>query len=391
MSEVERRASDASRTGLAKVAMWLSLVLALCGGAYLLFPKRGDAPELLTVKLGDTVFRTEATGRIVPREELFVRSLVSGQLVELRVRPGDAVKKGAHLATVRIVADPVMLGEARAQVRMSEMRLAAASRELARLSPLKPGTALSGKEVAKAEDDERLARTDLEGLKDRLRMIEKGVANSESGRSTHITATIDGVVLATPVAVGDFISDMNAYRDGTTIAVLADMSHLLFKGQIEEAHVGKLSLGMPAVVRVGALPSTTTQGRLAWVSPRATVESASGPNAPSASSSAAVTPLTSSTAGITRFELWIELVNAPSGMRAGYTASAELTLERRTQVPVLEERVLRFDRGKVFARVLGKEGRFEEREIQVGVSDGIKIEIVSGLAPGDKIAAYADP
>jgi len=196
-------------------------------------------------------------------------------------------------------------------------------------------------------------------------------------------------VLAMPVSVGDFVSDMNAYRDGTTIAVLADMSRLMFKGQIEEAYVGKLRMGMPATVRVGALPDLALEGTLSWVAPRATIETTSGAAGAGQGTSNVITPLTASTQGITRFELWVELKDPPAAMRAGYTASAELTLERRVQVPVVEERALRFDRGKVFARVKRGPSLLEEQEVQVGVSDGIKIEIVSGLSAGDRIAVYA--
>lgn len=390
MKEPEHTDPSRDKRGLSPIFMTVVALAALAPLAYFgLKQPKPPAPALLTVSLGDAVFRTEANGRIVPREEVYVRSLVSGQLVDLRVRPGDTVRKGAHLATVRIVADPVMLGEARAQVRLAEMRLAAAARELARVEPLKPGTSLSGREVAKAEDDERLARTDLEGMRERLRLIERGVSGTEDGRSTHVTATVDGVVLATPVAVGDLISDTNSYRDGTIVAVLADMSRLLFKGQIEEAHVGKLVTGMPATVRVGAFPNAPIKGTLSWISPRATVELSGAPSAPSPSTTTTITPLSSSTAGMTRFELWIDLINPTSElMRAGYTASAELTLERKQNVPVVEERALRFDRGKTFARVLRDNTRFEEREVKTGISDGIKVEIVSGLSAGDQIAVF---
>lgn len=343
----------------------------------------------VVVATGDVVYRTQATGRIVPREEVFVRSLVAGQLVELKVRPGDLVKKGDHLATVRIVADPVALNEARSRVQVAEMKLNIARREVERVGPLRSGTALSGKDLARAEDDERIARVELENANQRMRLVAEGASAGRGEKSTRIVATITGTVLATPSSVGDYVSETNSYRDGTTIAILADMTQLLFKGQIEEGYVGKLKLGMAAKVRIGAITGMSFPGKLTWIAPRATIDLGSG--ATPAAQVNTVVPLSASSSGITRFELWIEVQNAPPDVRAGYSAAAELELERKDKVLLVEERALRFDAGKVFARVRMPDGRAVEREVQVGVSDGLQIEIVSGLEMGEKVAVASDP
>jgi HlyD family secretion protein len=190
-------------------------------------------------------------------------------------------------------------------------------------------------------------------------------------------------VLAVPVAIGDVIGDTNPYRDGTTIAVVADMNDLLFKGQIDEAHVGKLQLGMPATVRIGALEDSAVPGTLRWIAPRATVEAA-GPVAPSATASP-VTPLNATSAGITRFELWIKLESPPEHARAGYSATAELTLEERKHVLTIEERALRFEGNKTSCSVLTATGQTESRDLEVGVSDGLEIEVLSGLSEGERV------
>jgi HlyD family secretion protein len=376
--------SRRSRAGLCLA--WL--LVAGCEGSK---PSEADENKLLVVSTGDVVYRTQATGRIVPREEVFVRSLVAGQLVELNVRAGDRVKRGDHIATVRIVADPVTLNEAEAKVRLAETKLSIARREVERVGPLRSGVALSIKDLAHAEDDERLARMELESAKERLRLVAEGASSGRGAKSTRIVAAIGGTVLATPAAVGDYVSETNGYRDGTTLAVLADMSQLLFKGQIEEAYVGKLKLGMDAKVRIGALGGAPFSGKLAWIAPRATIELASGTPASPSSSGNAMVPLTASSAGITRFELWIEVHNAPPDVRAGYSAAAELELERKDNVLVVQERALRFDGGKVFARVKTTDGQAVEREVHVGVSDGLSIEIVSGLEAGDRVAIADEP
>jgi HlyD family secretion protein len=385
-----RTRSPSTRARLLRAATTLLFVLATCVSAAC-GSGAAEAPpaDLVEVRQGEVVHRTNATGRIVPREEVFVRSLVAGQLVELNARPGDVVKAGAHIATIRIVADPVMLGEARAQVQLADAKLARASREHARLAGLKTGTSLSAREAAAAEDDERMASTELAAAKERLRLIAEGVAHPGAGRSTRVTATVAGTVLATPVAVGDFVSDMNSYRDGTTIAVLADMGKLLFKGLIEEAHVGKLKLGMPAEVRVGALPDQVSKGTLSWIAPRASVEQSGAPISAS-STAASVAPLTASTTGITRFEVWVALNELQPGLRAGYTASAELVLDRSNNLPVVPESALRFDQGKAFARVWQNNGKPRERTLTLGVSDGVRVAVRSGLKVGERIAPYPD-
>ena len=394
-SPAEQRASTAplraTAQGSAGVRWWRYVLLAAClaAVAYGLHAwlKGGPvvAPRTSAVTRGELVSQTVATGRIVPREEIFVRSLVAGVLSELTVKPGDVVKRGDQLAVVRVVADPVVLGDARSQVKLAAQRVARAERELTRVRPLTGSVALSGLELAKAEDELRLAGTELGNAEERVRLVSQGASHDRGTRSTRLLAPIDGTVLAMPVAIGDVIGDTNSYRDGTTVAVIADMNKLLFKGQIEEAHVGKLSLGMAARVRIGALSGSETPGVLTWISPRANVEAAGTTINTNSSNAAVISPLTATSSGITRFELWVTLTTPPPGTRAGYSATAELTLDRRSNILVVEERALRFENSKVLAAVVDGNGKVSEREVEIGISDGLKIEIVSGLKEGERL------
>jgi HlyD family secretion protein len=235
--------------------------------------------------------------------------------------------------------------------------------------------------------------TELDSARERERLVKQGAAQREPGtRSTRVVSPIDGTVLAVPVAIGDVIGDTNSYRDGTTVAVVADMSQLLFKGQLEEAHVGKLQLGMLAQVRVGALEGVVAPGKLRWIAPRATVEAAASASASPASGSGngTIAPLTSNSTGITRFELWVELERPPANARAGYSATAELTLDEAKQVTLVEERALEFKGSEVSAHVLNADGTQSERKLQVGISDGLRIEVKTGLRPGERVALPTD-
>jgi HlyD family secretion protein len=361
----------------------LAVFAVLCaayGGVRWWRAPRDDTRDTVLVSRGDIVVTTRVTGRIVPREEVFVRSLVAGVLDELKVRPGDIVRRGDHLATVRVIADPVMLSEARAQVTLAEDRVKRAQRELERVRPSNKNLALSGREIALAEDDQRMARAELQFARERLELVAHGAAAARGARSTRVLATIDGTVLAIPVAVGDVIGDTNSYRDGTTLAVIADMTQLLFKGQVEEAYVGKLKLGMPVEVRIGALDGATTSGTLGWIAPRASVDTGVA-QTPQLS----VAPLGASTAGVTRYEVWIELAQPPAGVRAGYSAAAEFTLDARKGVITLEERALLFEGENAYVQRVTKPGDSERRPVQLGLSDGVRIEVLSGLEPGDRV------
>jgi HlyD family secretion protein len=365
------------------------LVALLLGGALyasrsLLTATPPEPPRTVRVQRGDVVARTLASGRIVPREEIFVRSLVAGVLDELVVRPGAVVKKGDTLAVVRVVADPVLLSEARSQGKLAEAHVARAERELTRLRSVGSGIALSGQELARAEDELRLAQTELTSARERLLFVAEGASHERGARSTRVVAPIAGTVLAVPVAIGDVIGDTNPYRDGTTIAVVADMTDLLFKGQIDEAHVGKLQIDMPATVRIGALEDSAVAGTLLWIAPRATVEAATGP-APVSATASSVSPLNATSSGITRFELWVKLLSPPARARAGYSATAELTLDERKHVLLVEERALRFEGNKTSCSVLTTTGQVESRDLEVGVSDGLNIEVLSGVSEGDRV------
>jgi len=217
-------------------AALLLVLTAACGGRV----DPGPPPDAVVTRK-DLTYAVEVGGRLVPREEIFVRPLVSGLLSEVRVRPGERVKKGHHLATVRIVSDPVLLAEARAAARRAQAALVSATRELQRVRTVEGGSGIAARDIAQAEDHERMARAELDAAQERAHLLAEGATAGRPGeagaRSTHVLAPVDGTVLAVPVAVGDFVSESNTYRDGTAVAILADMEALVFKGFVEEAHV----------------------------------------------------------------------------------------------------------------------------------------------------------
>ncbi|MDB4930306.1 MAG: family efflux transporter, subunit, partial [Myxococcaceae bacterium] len=248
-----------------------------------------------------------------------------------------------------------------------------AVRELGRTRAQAARELVATQALDQAIDDAAVARAELAAATERAQLVARGSGAGGSLRSNRVLAPIDGTVLAVPVNVGDFVSETSGFRDGTTVAVVADMADLLFKGQIEEAYVGQLRLGMPVSIRVGALPAEALHGTLQWISPRATIEQAGG------AAGSTVQALTASSAGVTRFELWAVVAHPPGAARAGYSASAEVELARATGVPTVEESALRFDGARAYAQPCTG----AEREVTVGVSDGVRIQVTAGLSPGD--------
>lgn len=368
-----------------------SLVLAASGAAAAALAFGESPPPAaraeFTVVRGDVTERATAMGRIVPRQEVYLRSAVPGILRELKVRPGDAVAAGDHVATIEVVADPVRLHQATGEERAAELRLAQARREhqrLVSLSRLQPGS-VAPADLDAARDAVELADLALGTARRTVQLVREGSAGRGLA-STRVTATVSGTVLEVPVAVGDFISEASTFRDGTVLAIVADMQELLFRGLLDETPVGRLSPGAPVTVRVGALRGRTYAATLEYIAPRATIEAASPAPPPGGAADArraAWTP-----GGLTRFEIHarLERGEALEAVRAGFSATAEIELERRTGVVLVDDGALRFDGDRVSVLVRTAAGRLESRVVELGLSDGLRTEVLGGLEEGEVVA-----
>lgn len=369
---------------------WVGLV-AMGGVAALAIllaePPPPEARAELQVIRGDVVERATAMGRVVPRQEIHVRSSVPGILRELKVRPGDRVVAGDPVATIEVVADPVRLHEAAGAERSAALRLMQARRERDRLQALSKSMdgMVAEAELDAAVDAVEIAELDLRTARRTVKLVREGAAGRGLA-STRVTATVDGTVLEVPVAVGDFISETSAFRDGTVLAIVADMQELLFRGLLDEPHVGRLSQGAHASVHVGALKGLSFEGKLEYVAPRATIENLAA--APPSRSAEDVRRAAWMPGGSTRFEIHVRLERgeALEAMRAGYSATAEIELERRRGVLLVDESALRFKGNRISVFVRTADGGLAPRDIEVGLSDGLRTEVVSGLEEGELVA-----
>ena len=222
---------------------------------------------------------------------------------------------------------------------------------------------MSADEYDKVAQALQQAKEELKAAKETLEIVRDGVSSSnKSGSSTLIRSSVSGLILDIPVKVGNTVINSNSFNDGTTIATVADMDDLIFDGNIDETEVGRLSVGMPVKITVGALQDVVFDASLEYIAPKAT-----------------------ESGGTNLFEIKASLrVPEDITVRSGYSANAEIVLQRAAQVLSIAESALQFEGDQTYVYVLGDKG-YERRDVKTGLSDGVNIEIKEGLSPGEKV------
>lgn len=311
----------------------------------------------------DIVKKTVATGAVVPRNEVSIKSRVSGVVDVLFVEPGDEVASGDLIARIRIIPDSVTLNNARSAVDSSRIGLDEAAAELKRGQSLYAQHALSRAELDRLEVDHRMRQSEFNAALVNLQLVREGAAGGGSHVSTEVRSTVSGMVLALGVKKGESVIESNNFNEGTTIADVADMSDMIFQGNVDESEVGKIREGMALDIAIGAALDDSFGGNLEYIAPKGQLLD-----------------------GAVQFEIRAAL-EAVDGVfvRAGSSATADIVLDRRDDVLAVKESVLRFDDGVPYVDVERGEQQFEPRKIEVGLSDGIQIEVLSGLTADERV------
>jgi HlyD family secretion protein len=321
--------------------------------------------ETETPFVTDIVKKAVATGAIVPRNEVEIKSRVSGVVDRLAVEPGDEVQAGDLIAVIRIIPDLGTLASAESTVETARIARDIAKEELVRDEALFAQSALSTAELERSRADHALREEGYRAALRTLRIVREGQAGGSADVSTHIRSTVAGMVLAVEVEAGESVTETNTFNPGTTIATVADMGDMIFEGTVDESEVGKIAEGMALDVTVGALGDLLFKGSLEYISPKGVLDE-----------------------GAVLFE--IEAAITPKEgtfVRAGSSANAAIVLDRRDKVLAVKESVLQFDDGTPYVEVEVSAQVFERRDIEVGLSDGIQIEVVSGLTEQDRVKA----
>ena len=308
------------------------------------------------------------TGKVIPEDEVEIKPQLNGIIEKILVEEGDTVQNGQLIAVIKVVPDERSVYGAQAQVTSSKLNLENGEKQLNRAKELFAKQIISQQEFEDAELRYNSAKENLKAAENDLEIIRNGSVAGSSTTNTNIRATLSGTILEIPVEVGDQVIAANNFNAGTSVAIIADLSQMIFEGKVDEAEVGNLTNGMKIIVSMAAIPNKEFDAKLKFVAPKGTEEG-----------------------GAVQFKIEAELTfDDDTFVRAGYSANGELVVNSKTDIMVIPEAVLQFDRKtqQPYVEIEISDQKFERKELEIGLSDGIKVEILSGLEMTDNIKIW---
>ena len=349
-------------------------------GTFVFLWKKSQPKEVVynefTPELRDIEKSTIVTGKIEPRNEVNVKPQISGIITDILKQAGDYVQAGEVIAKVKVIPDMGQLSAAESRVRLAEINLRQAQVDFRRIEELYNKELISADEYEKTRQALRQAKEEKAASDDALQVVRDGVSKSNaSASSTLVRSTISGVILDVPVKVGNSVINSNTFNDGTTIASVANMNDLIFRGNIDETEVGQLVVGMPMKITIGALQDMSYDASLEYISPKA-VES-NGAN--QFEIKAAITPSKSKVEGGVKGSL---------KLRSGYSANAEIVLASVQKVLSVPESAIEFSGDSTFVYVIGgspDKKTYTRRPVTIGLSDGVNLEVKKGLGQKERV------
>lgn len=358
-----------------KIFLWVLIAAVFVGTfVYLYIKSQPDEVKYAIVnpERASIERTTVLTGKIEPRDEIEIKPQISGIITEIAVDPGDMVHEGDIIAKIKVIPEASSLSSAQNRVSVASINLEDARLKLERSEALYGRKVISREEYEDAKKTYDQAVLELDAANDSYAIVRDGVSRYNATESnTLVRATITGLVLDVPVKVGSSVIQANTFNAGTTIATVADMTNLIFKGNVDETEVGQLEVGMPMTISIGALPEATPSAVIEYIAPKGT-----------------------DTSGANTFEIKAALnIENVGKLRAGYSANATVSLNKASDVMTLPESVVEFTGDSTFVYVLTDSvdtQKFDRRAITTGLSDGIRIEIKEGVdstasVRGDKI------
>ena len=351
-----------------KIALLVIVALIFLGTFVFLYQKSQPKETVYNTEkaeIADLKRTTVATGKIEPRDEILIKPQISGIIDEVYKEAGQTVKKGEVIAKVKVIPELGQLNSAESRVRLAEINAKQGEIDFARMQKLYTDKLISCEEFEKSEVAVKQVREELQTAKDNLEIIKEGITkNSASFSSTLIRSTIDGLILDVPVKAGNSVIMSNTFNDGTTIATVANMNDLIFRGNIDETEVGRLREGIPVKITLGALQNMIFDAQLEYISPKGVEEN-----------------------GANQFEIKAAITVPDSvTVRSGYSANAEIVFQHADKVLAVPESTVEFSGDSTFVYVLTDsvpQQTFTRKQVTTGMSDGIKIEIKNGLQAND--------
>tara|TARA_R110001583_G_scaffold23732_6_gene87200 strand:- start:1628 stop:2776 length:1149 start_codon:yes stop_codon:yes gene_type:complete len=315
--------------------------------------------------------KTVATGKVVPEDEIEIKPQISGIIEKIFMEEGAKVKSGDLIARIKVVPNEQSLNQARGRVRNAELALSNTTIEYNRNKALFDKGVISSQDFNNLQLQFDQAKQELSNAQSDYQIIRRGSAGGSATANTNIRATVDGTILEIPVEEGDQVIQSNNFNDGTTIATIADLTKMIFEGKVDEGEVGKLQIGTPLKISLGAVEGTELDAKLRFIAPKGIEET-----------------------GAVQFKIEGDVeINDDVFIRAGYSANASMILEKKDSVMVIPEALLQFDKetDKPYVEVaVGNidDQKFERKDIEIGISDGVNVEIVSGISEEDQVKQW---
>jgi HlyD family secretion protein len=343
----------------------LLLVLFLATLAFLVSKSR-KPPVVYEVEkptVMDIVEKTVTTGSIVPKKEITVKSRMSGIVNEVFVEPGDTVKTGDRVISIRLVPDNLNLNKAELDLKKARLSLDTAQRDLEKQKSLHESQLIAGAALDKSTLAYQLAKEDVEWAENNLQLLKEGASEKSGQVSNIVFSPSSGTILEVPVKAGGSVIESNTFNEGTTVASIADMGNLVFEGQLDESEIGKVRPGMELIISIAALSETKLPARLDFIAPKGVVNQ-----------------------GSVQFPIKAYITPPPGLLlRAGYSASADIVLGRAEKALAVREQNVLFESEKTFVEVATGPAAFSKREVTLGLSDGIHVQVKSGLSADESI------
>ena len=350
-----------------KILLWVVLGLAIIGViATAIVKSQGKTKELyeeVTPTANDSIVKsTVLTGSIEPRDEILVKPNMNGIIAELNHLPGDFVQEGELIAKIQMVPDVAMVQSAASRVDAARVDLKRTEEVYKRDKSLYDQKILAKEAYETSFANYRRAKIEYDSAVEQLDLTRTGSSASTSKRNnTLVFATVTGTILEQPVKVGSRVTMANNFSEGTTVVSIADLTDLLFIGNVNESDVNNVTVGSPVTIHVGALKDKTYHAVVEYVSPKG-----------------------KDTSGTILFEVKAAISGDDlSALKAGFSSNAEVEMAHKTGVLTIPEATVTYEGDKSFVFVKGGKGQYEKKEVTLGLSDGIKVEVLSGLT-GDE-------
>ncbi len=340
---------------------------------YYLYEKSQETPMVSTVEKAfkaTIIEKTVANGAVVPRKEIAVKPQVSGIVDEVMVEAGDQVVKGQVLARVRVIPDMVSLNNAENRLKQAQIDNDNAEQDFDRQKRLFDDEVISAQDFQNAQANFDRVKQELQAAQDNLQIIKEGaLKKAGSVQNTLIRSTVKGMVLDVPVEEGFSVIEANTFNEGTTVATVADMTDMIFQGKVDESEVGKIKVGMPLLLSIGAIENVVYDAELEYIAPKGVEQN-----------------------GAIQFDIKAAVQLSDSNfIRAGYSANADIVLAKVDSVLAIHESLLKFDEDRTYVLVRLDGEEFEERDIRTGLSDGIQIEVLNGVGWEDELKSGEVP